>query len=211
MMKPQHQFVARMNPRHGIDVIGNRQVLATHLSRRVKDTPKLNQITVTQSLPMPNLLLYLQQRNGNRYVQRILNASHVRKTMPQNVICRSPDDGRTISPTDPTLRRVNPVDPAALSRAMQDVRSGRYEPVRILETNLGGGTVRIVVDGVHRVQAAINLGIERISYEPANETALRRVTEQRGVNFDEMLQRAQRFNVPSLPGGGSQFGGGGPR
>jgi uncharacterized ParB-like nuclease family protein len=138
-------------------------------------------------------------------------AMHSLSTIPVDTILRSPDDDLTISPTDPSLRRVNPIDPSALANAESNLRAGRVRPVSILTTDLGGGTVRIVVDGVHRVQAAINLNIDRIPYAQANEEAVRRVAQQRGVNFDQMLQSAQRFDRPSRPGGGGGSGGGGTR
>lgn len=133
-------------------------------------------------------------------------AMHPLTMIPVNTILRFPNDGLTIAPTDPTLRRVNPIDPSALASAEANLRAGRIEPVSILTTNLGRGTVKIVVDGVHRVQAAINLSIDRIPYESANEAAVRSVAQQRCANFDEMLQRAQPFGRPSRPGGGGTGG-----
>ncbi|MDJ0597819.1 MAG: DUF4157 domain-containing protein [Crocosphaera sp.] len=132
------------------------------------------------------------------------------QSIPVNTIACNPDDGLTISPTDPNLRRINPIDERALPGATERVRAGTYAPVSILRYNPGPGTVMVVTEGVHRVQAAINERISSIRYVQVTEAQVRAEFQHRGLNFDDWMQRnLSRFDIPSGPrGGGGRSGGG---
>ena len=70
---------------------------------------------------------------------------------------------RTIDPQHPDLRRLHGIDTTKLGLF---IRNPPEDPVSILDYKLPTGrVVKIVADGTHRMQAAIERGDSSIEYE----------------------------------------------
>ncbi len=106
----------------------------------------------------------------------------------------------TLLSNNPNLRRLHPINREVLREKLRllEAHPDRYDPVSILTyAGIPGRKYLVVVDGTHRVQAAIQAN-RVIRYREADEGLVRREAERRGFSLDELIQRSQRFERLSL-------------
>ncbi|WAS90891.1 hypothetical protein [Nannocystis punicea] len=100
-----------------------------------------------------------------------------------------------IPPTDHRLRRLHRIDAAVLEEKKQLLAQGKgVDPVSIVRFKRPNGfEVYIVADGTHRVQAALEMGLETIEFEWGDLKSVEREARRRGRNFDDLAHRARKF------------------
>lgn len=115
------------------------------------------------------------------------------------VLCRAPATGTIpamdISPADHRLRRLHRIDAAVLEEKKQLLAQGKgVDPVSLVRFRQPTGfEVYIVVDGTHRVQAALEMGLEAIEFEWEDLKSVEREARRRGRDFDDLAHRARKF------------------
>jgi hypothetical protein len=109
-------------------------------------------------------------------------------------------EGRTerLATDDPAIRGINVADPekvAALQKALAEkgIKTGK-NPMVILETNLyGNQTIKLVVDGVHRLTAARNVGMPFVDVVRITEAEFRFLCERAGLNPLALIQHSVKL------------------
>jgi hypothetical protein len=108
----------------------------------------------------------------------------------------------SISVSDPTLRKLHRIDTEVLSQKISEYQGSRsfaLGPVKILSWENPAGDDRIIVaDGTHRVQACIELDVPTIECVEVTLAECEADARQRGVNLQDLLQRATPFERMGL-------------
>lgn len=100
----------------------------------------------------------------------------------------------TINPAHPQLRRVHPVDPTTLQEKKTTV--GEWKPVLLEWRRVAGREVIIVWNGTHRMQAALEEGLDAIAYEQIDEQRLAEELQRTPFRSPAVfLRRMRRFRI----------------
>lgn len=102
----------------------------------------------------------------------------------------------TIEPSDHRLRRLHAVDVNKLATMKTLVGRGGLPPIYLIKFRQPtSAEVYIVADGTHRVQAALELGLDRIEYVWKDIRDARREARTQFRDFDDLAHAARKFRV----------------
>ncbi|MBA3550504.1 MAG: hypothetical protein H0T76_28855 [Nannocystis sp.] len=102
-----------------------------------------------------------------------------------------------IKPTDDRLRRIHRVKEENLEHFKGALaRQQDLDPINIVKIILSSTkTLLIVANGTHRTQAALEQGLPELEYRLVTAAKAANEASTRGLNFDDLVQRAIAFRV----------------